>query len=78
MWAEIPLIWVYKRVIYYTYLYLFHVGIENARNAIKIEKSWFRYKKNTWYVKSNYVYSLQNIWLLLWINLDILTTIYHW
>ena len=41
----------------------------------KLEKSCFRYKKNTWHVESNYLYNLLNIWLLLLIDLDKLTTI---
>ena len=41
----------------------------------KLEKTCFRCKKNTWHVESNYLYNLLNIWLLLLIDLDILTTI---
>ena len=41
----------------------------------KLEKSCFQCKKNAWHVESNYIYSLQNIWLLLLIDLDVLTTI---
>ena len=41
----------------------------------KLEKSCFRCKKNTWHVESDYLYNLLNIWLLLLIDLDILTTI---
>ena len=36
----------------------------------KLEKSCFRCRKNTWHVESNYIYSLQIIWLLLLTRLD--------
>ena len=39
----------------YTYLYLFHAGIDKTRNGTKIRKSCFRCKKNTWHVESNYL-----------------------
>ena len=42
-------------VIYHTYLYFFHAGIDDAENATKWEKSWFQCKKNTWHVESNYI-----------------------
>ena len=41
----------------------------------KLEKSCFRCKKNTWHVESYFFYTPLNIWLLLLIDLDILTTI---
>ena len=37
------------------YVPLFHAGIDNARNATKLEKSCFRYKKNTWHIKYDYI-----------------------
>ena len=55
LWTEISLIWVQQCAIYYTYLYPFHAGISNARNATKIQESCFRYKKNTWHVDSNFI-----------------------
>ena len=41
----------FESVIYYTYLYFFHEGIDKAMNAPKIENSCFRCK-NIWHVES--------------------------
>ena len=35
--------------------YLFHAGIDKARNGTKLEKPCFRCRNNTWHVESNYV-----------------------
>ena len=56
MLTKIPIIWVKQCIIYYTYLYLFHAGINNARSAIKLRKPCFRCKKNTWHDVSNYIF----------------------
>ena len=37
------------------YLYLSHAGINNARDAKKLENTCFRYKKDTWYVEWHYI-----------------------
>ena len=49
---------------YYTYIYFFRSGIDNARNAIKIEKSCFWCKKNTWHVEYNYIVQPANYLIL--------------
>ena len=46
----------------YTYLYLFHAGIDKARNGTKLE-CCFRCKENTWHVEFNYM--LQPPWYLI-------------
>ena len=37
----------------------------------KLEKSYFRCKKNTWHIESSYILQPLNTWLLLLIALDI-------
>ena len=53
MWTKIPLR-VQLCVSYYIYVYLFHAGINDARNATKTQFC-FRRKKNAWYVTSKYI-----------------------
>ena len=38
IWTDISLIWVHYCVVYYTYLYIYHAGVDNARKATKIKK----------------------------------------
>ena len=54
MWTETPSFESSSGFIYYTYLYLFHAGIDKAGMEQKLEKSYFRCK-NTWHVESNYI-----------------------
>ena len=65
-----PLIWI-QCVIYYTYLYLFHAGIDNARNATKIENPAFDAREKLDMSNLFIFYSFQIMWLLLLIGLYI-------
>ena len=54
-------------MIYYTYLYLFHAGINNARNATKIRNDLLL---DPWHVESKCILQLRRISLLFLIVLD--------